>query len=83
MNLMTTDNFDYQDMLSAIDKIQRWPSTKKVKSIKMSFDFYQKIKDNLYIVNNSKELLDGFWGVPIEIEEDLKENYKFVYEEVE
>lgn len=56
----TTNNFNYQEMLSAIDKISRQFSTKRVKKIKVSFDFYKKIKDNLYIVNNSKEMYDGF-----------------------
>lgn len=77
----TTNNFNYQEMLSAIDKISRQFSTKKVKKIKVSFDFYKKIKDNLYIVNNSKEMYDGFWGVPLEIDIDLKRDYEFIYEE--
>lgn len=52
----TTNNFNYQEMLSVIDKVTREFSTKRVKKIKVSFDFYKKIKDNLYIVNNSKEM---------------------------
>lgn len=82
MDFSTTNNFNYQDMLSAVDKVQRFPSTRKVKKIKMSFDFYKKIKNNLHIVNN-KEIYDGFWGVPLEIIDGLEKDYKFVYEEVE
>ena len=76
-----TNNFNYQEMLSAIDKIQQWPST-KVKKIKVSFDFYKKMKDNIFIENKNNELYDGFWGVPLEIVDDLEKKYKFVYEEV-
>lgn len=78
----TTTNFTYQDFLSAIDKISRWPEERKLEKIKVSFDFYKKIKDNLYIENKDNKLYDGFWGVPLEIVEDLKKDYEFVYEEV-
>lgn len=80
-NTLTISGFDYQEMLSAIDKIQRWPSTKLVKKIKVSFDFYKKMKDNIFIENKNNELYDGFWGIPLEIVEDLKKDYEFAYEE--
>lgn len=81
MDFSTTNNFNYQDMLSAIDKIYRLPSIKKIKEIKVSFDFYKRIKNN--IRNKTNQLYDNFWGIPIIIDENLAKNYEFVYEEVE
>lgn len=84
MDFSVSDNFNYQEMLSAIDKIDKIKGN-IIDHIEMSIDFYKKIKNNILITNKGNQLYEKFFGVPIEIKENIQENYKIIYnnEEVE
>ena len=40
----------------------------------------KKIKNNISITNKGNQLYEKFFGIPIEIKEDMQENYKIVYD---
>ena len=78
MDFNISNNFNYQEMLSAIDKIDN--IGKQIDHIEMSIDFYEKIKNNISITNKGNQLYEKFFAIPIEIKEDMQENYKIVYD---
>lgn len=78
MDFSVSNNFNYQEMLSAIDKIDKIKGN-IIDHIEMSIDFYKKIKNNISITNKGNQLYEKFFGIPIEIKEDMQGNYKIVY----
>lgn len=78
MDFNISNNFNYQEMLSAIDKIDN--IGKQIDHIEMSIDFYEKIKNNISITNKGNQLYEKFFAIPVEIKEDMQENYKIVYD---
>ena len=81
MDFNISNNFNYQEMLSAIDKIDN--IGKQIDHIEMSINNYKKIRENILVTNKGNQLYENFFGIPIQIKESMKENYKFVCEEVE
>ena len=79
MDFSVSNNFNYQEMLSAIDKIDKIKGN-IIDHIEMSIDFYKKIKNNISITNKGKQLYEKFFAIPIEIKEDMQETYKIVYD---
>ena len=79
MDFSVSNKFNYQEMLSAIDKIDKIKGN-IIDHIEMSTDFYKKIKNNISITNKGNQLYEKFFGIPIEIKEDMQENYKIVYD---
>ena len=79
MDFSVSDNFNYQEMLSAIDKIDKIKGN-IIDHIEMSIDFYKKIKNNILITNKGNQLYETLFAIPIEIKEDMQENYKIVYD---
>ena len=78
MDFSISDNFNYQEMLSIIDKIDKIKEN-TIDHIEMSIDFYKKIKNNIPITNKGNQLYEKFFSVPIEIKKDMQENYKIIY----
>ncbi len=78
MDFSISDNFNYQEMLSAIDKIDKIKEN-IIDHIEMSIDFYKKIENNIPTINKGNQLYEKFFAVPIEIKENMQENYKIVY----
>ena len=79
----TTSNFNFQEMLSAINKLSSFPYSKQISGIRMSVDFYEKIKNNLTVINEKDRIYEEFFfGTPIYVDPDLEKDYEFCYEEV-
>ena len=79
-NNTLSNNFDIQDMISAIYKAEEIKQKLPI-GIKVSFDFYQKIKNNSLKLDYSKK--PTMLGIPIKIYSNLIENYKFIYNKEE
>lgn len=79
-NKTVSNGFLYQEMISALEVLDR-VSPKKVSSIKVSLDFYYKIKNNILDLDFSKR--ENFFGLPVIIDKDLSKDYEFIYEEDE
>lgn len=79
MDFSVSNNFNYQEMINAIDKIDKIKGN-IIDHIEMSIDFYKKIKNNISITNKGNQLYEKFFAIPIEIKEDMQENYKIVYD---
>lgn len=78
--LVTTDYFDYEDMynrLEMLNNLAKIPS-----KIKVSFDFYKKIQNNIETVNY-KKFEERFWSLPLEVDLNQEEDYRFIYKEDE
>ena len=81
MDFSISNNF-CQEILSAIDKIDRKINKNIIDHIEMSINFYEKIEDNiLLITDRDKQLYMKIFAIPIEINGDMKEGYRVVYKD--
>lgn len=81
MDFSISNNFNCQEMLSAIDKIDKI-NKNIVDHIEMSINFYEKIEDNLLLITDKdNQLYMKIFAIPIEVNGDMKEGYKIVYKD--
>ena len=72
---------DWTEITTQVLNTIRFNDYHFIKQIKVTPDFYEylsvKCKENIYLVNNSP--LDYIMGIPIIVDNTLKNPYEFIY----